>query len=131
MEQLVKQMSDPNNGIQVRTQKQFLTTIPKAFTGSDLIDWLMKKLDITELNEVYHLASLLCHYGYIFPITDTKSLSVKEDGSLYRFQCPYYWPQSDMSADNEAYGKFFLLTEIFLFFYWFYPFTVAMLGHVF
>ncbi|XP_029657068.2 regulator of G-protein signaling 7 [Octopus sinensis] len=104
MEQLVKQMSDPSNGIQVRTQKQFLTTIPKAFTGSDLIDWLMKKLDITELNEVYHLASLLCHYGYIFPITDTKSLSVKEDGSLYRFQCPYYWPQSDMSSDNEAYA---------------------------
>lgn len=104
MEKLIKQMSDPNNGVQVRTQKHYLKPIPKAFTANDLISWLMMKLQIQEESEAQHLASLLCHYGYIFPITDSKSLLVKEDGAFYRFQCSYYWPKSHTSPNNEAYA---------------------------
>lgn len=46
----------------------------------------MERLHLEEATEALHLASLLCHYGYFFPITDSKNLNVKDDGSLYRFQ---------------------------------------------
>ena len=46
----------------------------------------MERLQIEESTELLHLASLLCQSGYFFPVTDNKSLIVKDDGSLYRFQ---------------------------------------------
>ena len=54
--------------------------------GYDVIEWLMEKLNIEDGTEALHLASLLCQNGYIFPVADTKSLAVKDDGTLYRFQ---------------------------------------------
>ena len=56
------------------------------FSGYDLVEWLMDRLDIEDGTEALHLATLLCCYGYFFPVTDTKTLSVKDDGTLYRFQ---------------------------------------------
>ena len=54
--------------------------------GYDLVEWLMERLQIEESTELLHLASLLCQFGYFFPVADNKSLTVKDDGSLYRFQ---------------------------------------------
>ena len=74
MEGLVREMQDPENGVPVRSQKQFLTSIPSAFMGEcqrylscgtnnfgfnstvdclrvagyDLIEWLMERLNIEE-----------------------------------------------------------------------------------
>ncbi|XP_017754365.1 PREDICTED: uncharacterized protein LOC108546667 isoform X1 [Eufriesea mexicana] len=77
MEGLVREMQDPENGVPVRSQKQFLTSIPSAFMGEchrylrcgvsvsghhgqdttvgclrvagyDLIEWLMERLSIEE-----------------------------------------------------------------------------------
>ncbi|XP_017754366.1 PREDICTED: regulator of G-protein signaling 7-like isoform X2 [Eufriesea mexicana] len=48
MEGLVREMQDPENGVPVRSQKQFLTSIPSAFMGYDLIEWLMERLSIEE-----------------------------------------------------------------------------------
>ena len=55
-------------------------------SGTDLVEWLMDKLCIEDVSEAIHLASLLCQYGYTFPVTDSKTLNVKDDGTLYRFQ---------------------------------------------
>ena len=55
-------------------------------SGKDLVEWLMDYLVVEDVLEAVHLASLLCQYGYIFPVTDTKTLSVKDDSTLYRFQ---------------------------------------------
>lgn len=73
----MREMQDPMNGIPVRSQKQFLTSIPSAFVGEyhrylrcavsvivfygrdititclhvagyDLIEWLMERLSIEE-----------------------------------------------------------------------------------
>lgn len=38
------------------------------------------------IGEAVHLANQLCQYGYLFPVPDCKSLTVKDDSSLYRFQ---------------------------------------------
>lgn len=53
--------------------------------GEDFIMWLKRRLSVSE-EEAQHLACLFCQYGYIFPVTDTKVLTVKDDNSLYRFQ---------------------------------------------
>ncbi|XP_054271543.1 regulator of G-protein signaling 7-like isoform X2 [Macrosteles quadrilineatus] len=103
MEGLVRAMQDPETGVPVRSQKLFLTSIPSAFMGYDLIEWLMERLNIEE-SEAVHLANQLCQYGYFFPVSDSKNLVVKDDSSLYRFQTPYYWPWQHRSPDNVEYA---------------------------
>ncbi|XP_067013366.2 regulator of G-protein signaling 7 isoform X2 [Anabrus simplex] len=104
MEGLVREMQDPETGVPVRSQKLFLTSIPSAFMGYDLIEWLMERLNIDESVEAVHLANQMCQYGYFFPINDSKNLIVKDDSSLYRFQTPYYWPWQHRSPDNVEYA---------------------------
>ncbi|XP_070162767.1 regulator of G-protein signaling 11 isoform X6 [Polyergus mexicanus] len=103
MEGLVREMQDPESGVPVRSQKQFLTSIPSAFMGYDLIEWLMERLAIEE-SEAVHIANQLCQYGYFFPVNDSKTLAVKDDSSLYRFQTPYYWPWQHRTPDNVEYA---------------------------
>ncbi|KAK7508075.1 hypothetical protein BaRGS_00001040 [Batillaria attramentaria] len=103
MEKLIQQMQHPKSGVPVKSQKTFLTMIPSVFTGEDMIMWLRRHLNCCE-EEAQHLATLFCHYGYIFPVTDTRVLTVRDDTSLYRFQNPYYWPSQSMDPDNVAYA---------------------------
>ncbi|XP_050344767.1 regulator of G-protein signaling 9 isoform X2 [Nymphalis io] len=94
MESLIKEMQDPESGVPVRSQKLFLSVIPSAFMGYDLVEWLMDRFNLDETSnvEAIHLANQLCQYGYFFPVNDLKNLVLKDDSSLYRFQSPYYWP---------------------------------------
>jgi len=104
LESLVQDMQDKVHGVPVRDQKTFLTSIPFAFMGYDLIEWLMDRLSIEDSLEAVHLANLLCQFGYYFPIGELKNLLVKDDSSLYRFQSPYYWPSQHHSPDNIEYA---------------------------
>ncbi|XP_033356475.1 regulator of G-protein signaling 9 isoform X5 [Bombus vosnesenskii] len=104
MEGLVREMQDPENGVPVRSQKQFLTSIPSAFMGYDLIEWLIERLSIEESVEAVHIANQLCQYGYFFPVNDSKTLTVRDDSSLYRFQTPCYWPWQHRIPDNVEYA---------------------------
>lgn len=99
----MQDLQHPETGVPVRTQKVFLTYIPCAFMGYDLVEWLMDKLKLEESAEAVHLANLLCNYGYFFPASDSKNLVVRDDGSLYRFQTPYFWP-SNHNPDNTDYA---------------------------
>ncbi|XP_049867423.1 uncharacterized protein LOC126367750 isoform X2 [Pectinophora gossypiella] len=94
METLIKEMQDPETGVPVRSQKLFLSVIPSAFMGYDLVEWLMDRFNLDETSnvEAINLANQLCQYGYFFPVNDLKNLVLKDDSSLYRFQSPYYWP---------------------------------------
>ncbi|KAJ8913836.1 hypothetical protein NQ315_003745 [Exocentrus adspersus] len=104
MEGLVREMQDTEHGgVPVRSQKLFLTSIPAAFMGYDLIEWLMERLGIEE-SEALNIANQLCQFGYFFPISDSKNLVVKDDSSLYRFQSPYYWPWQNRPPDNVEYA---------------------------
>ncbi|CAG9803598.1 unnamed protein product [Chironomus riparius] len=100
MEALVKEMQDPETGVPVRSQKIFLTSIPSAFMGYDLIEWLMERLNVEE-SEALNMANQLCQHGYFFPVSDSKTLVVKDDSSLYRFQSPYYWPWRQQKAPDQ------------------------------
>lgn len=94
MESLIREMQDPETGVPVRSQKLFLSVIPSAFMGYDLVEWLMDRFNLDETSnvEAINLANQLCQYGYFFPVNDLKNLVLKDDSSLYRFQSPYYWP---------------------------------------
>ncbi|XP_044753943.1 regulator of G-protein signaling 7 isoform X2 [Coccinella septempunctata] len=106
MEGLVRSMQDTEHGgVPVRSQKIFLTSIPAAFMGYDLIEWLMDRLGIEE-SEALNLANQLCQYGYFFPVSDSKNLVVKDDSSLYRFQSPYYWPAQNRSPEHMEYAVY-------------------------
>uniref|UniRef100_A0A182JDG4 Uncharacterized protein n=1 Tax=Anopheles atroparvus TaxID=41427 RepID=A0A182JDG4_ANOAO len=103
MESLVREMQDPESGVPVRSQKLFLTSIPSAFMGYDLIEWLMERLSIEE-SEALNISNQLCQHGYFFPVSDSKTLMVKDDSSLYRFQTPYYWPWQQKAPDQIEYA---------------------------
>ncbi|XP_064478740.1 regulator of G-protein signaling 7-like isoform X2 [Ornithodoros turicata] len=108
MEKLIREMQHPESGVPVRSQKLFLTSIPCAFLGYDVVEWLMDNLDIEDPSpvaaEALHLANLLCQHGYFFPVSDNaKSYAIKDDSTLYRFQTPYFWP-SRYQPDNTDYA---------------------------
>ncbi|KAG1663355.1 Regulator of G-protein signaling 7 [Nymphon striatum] len=85
MEEVVGRMQDEKGGVPVRTVKSFLTKIPSVFTGSDIIVWIMKHINVEDQTEALHIAHLMSSHGYFFPIDD-HTLTVKNDGTFYRFQ---------------------------------------------
>ncbi|XP_076323145.1 regulator of G-protein signaling 7-like isoform X1 [Tachypleus tridentatus] len=106
MERLIREMQNPEAGVPVRSQKSFLTSIPCAFMGYDIVEWLMDRLDIEDIAEAIHIANILCQHGYFFPVNDTK-FALKDDSTLYRFQTPYFWP-SNHQPDNTDYAIFLM-----------------------
>lgn len=98
-------MQNETSGVAVRTVKSFMTKIPSVFTGSDLITWMMKNLNLEDQQEAMHLAHLIAAHGYFFPIDD-HYLTVKNDGTFYRFQTPYFWPSNCWEPENTDYGKY-------------------------
>lgn len=83
MEAIVEKMQGENGGVSVRTVKAFMSKVPSVFTGADLISWILKNLDVEDVNDAIHIAHLLSSHGYLFPIDDHQ-LTVKNDGTFYR-----------------------------------------------
>lgn len=131
MESLVNHMLDAETGVPIKTVKSFLSKVPSVFTGQDLIAWIMKSLDMSDLckwmrlliifqvfrnhfsfvcfqtrcfpADALHLAHLIASHGYLFQIDD-HVLTVKNDGTFYRFQTPYFWPSNCWEPENTDYG---------------------------
>ena len=51
MERIVKAMQHPTAGVPVRSQKSFLTTVPNSFTGNDVAEWVMHKLNVRDVGQ--------------------------------------------------------------------------------
>ncbi|XP_022243616.1 regulator of G-protein signaling 7-like isoform X1 [Limulus polyphemus] len=105
MEQIVERMQDEQTGVPVKTVKSFMSKVPSVFTGSDLITWMTKNLDVEDQNEALHLAHLMAAHGYLFPIED-HILTIKADGTYYRFQTPYFWPSNCWEPENTDYAVY-------------------------
>ncbi|XP_009979676.1 PREDICTED: regulator of G-protein signaling 6-like, partial [Tauraco erythrolophus] len=73
------------------------------FAGADIVQWLMKNLSIEDPGEAIHLGSLIAAQGYVFPISD-HVLTLKDDGTFYRFQAPYFWPSNCWEPENTDYA---------------------------
>ncbi|XP_055323350.1 regulator of G-protein signaling 7 isoform X1 [Sitodiplosis mosellana] len=105
MEAIVEKMQGENGGVSVRTVKAFMSKVPSVFTGADLISWILKNLDVEDVTDAIHLAHLLSSHGYLFPIDDHQ-LTVKNDGTFYRFQTPYFWPSNCWEPENTDYAVY-------------------------
>lgn len=92
-------------GVPIRTVKSFMSKIPSVFTGTDLIQWILKRMDVEDTLEALHFAHLIASHGYMFPIDD-HILTVKNDGSFFRFQTPYYWPSNNTEPENTDYAVY-------------------------
>eukprot|EP00063_Salmo_salar_P086761 XP_014061596.1 PREDICTED: regulator of G-protein signaling 6-like [Salmo salar] len=103
IEEIVTRIQDETEGVPIRTVKSFLTKIPSVVTGADIVQWLMKNLSIDDPAEAMHIGSLIAAQGYFFPISD-HVLSLKDDGSFYRFQAPYFWPSNCWEPENTDYA---------------------------
>ncbi|KAF2975294.1 hypothetical protein EK904_013862 [Melospiza melodia maxima] len=67
------------------------------------MQWILQRLKITA-EEALHLGDLFVKYGYIYPLQEPKNLTLRADGSLYRFQTPYFWPVQGWAADDTDYA---------------------------
>jgi len=105
MEQIIKKMeAKGGSGVPIKTVKSILTKIPNVFSGEDMIHWLATNLDISD-QEAVHIGSLIAAHGYFFPIDD-HVITLKNDGSFYRFQTPEYWPSKGWEPDNTEYAVY-------------------------
>ncbi|KAJ7403210.1 Regulator of G-protein signaling 6 [Pitangus sulphuratus] len=100
---ITRMQDDKTGGVPIRTVKSFLSKIPSVVTGSDIVQWLMKNLSIEDTGEAIHLGSLIAAQGYVFPISD-HVLTLKDDGTFYRFQAPYFWPSNCWEPENTDYA---------------------------
>ncbi|NXY24788.1 RGS9 protein, partial [Atrichornis clamosus] len=103
IETLMMEMQNPEAGIKTQTQTVMITNIPHAVTGNDIFQWILQRLQINA-EEALHLGDLFVKYGYIYPLQEPKNLTLKADGSLYRFQTPYFWPVQSWGADDTDYA---------------------------
>ncbi|KAL3102132.1 hypothetical protein niasHS_003541 [Heterodera schachtii] len=89
---------------QLRTHKYFRVAVPQAITGQALVQHIQEVLSVEDTNEALHFATILLHFGYLFPVIDVHSQAVREDNTLYRIQLPYFWPSHAHQADNVEYA---------------------------
>ncbi|VDM68190.1 unnamed protein product [Strongylus vulgaris] len=90
--------------VQLRTHKYFRVAVPQALTGQSLVALVGEKGYAEDEAEAVHLATLLLQHGYLFPVIEP-ALTVRDDGTLYRLQRPYFWPSHATQTDNVEYGK--------------------------
>ncbi|XP_016962971.1 regulator of G-protein signaling 7 [Drosophila biarmipes] len=105
MEAIIEKMQAESTGVAVRTVKAFMSKVPSVFTGADLVAWILKNFDVEDVTEALHFAHLLSSHGYLFPIDD-HALTVKNDGTFYRFQTPYFWPSNCWEPENTDYAVY-------------------------
>uniref|UniRef100_A0A914N1H8 RGS domain-containing protein n=1 Tax=Meloidogyne incognita TaxID=6306 RepID=A0A914N1H8_MELIC len=109
------------NSAHLKTHKYFRVSVPQAITGQVLVQHIHNAfyassspsssnqpsssvITAEDVGEAVHFATMLLQYGYIFPVIDVHAQSVKEDGTLYRIQLPYFWPSHAQQADNVEYA---------------------------
>uniref|UniRef100_A0AAZ3SK07 Regulator of G-protein signaling 7 n=1 Tax=Oncorhynchus tshawytscha TaxID=74940 RepID=A0AAZ3SK07_ONCTS len=103
MEDVIARMQDEKNGIPIRTVKSFLSKIPSVFSG--VLWWKIIGFYLCCPVEALHLGTLMAAHGYFFPISD-HVLTLKDDGTFYRFQTPYFWPSNCWEPENTDYAVY-------------------------
>ncbi|XP_061761870.1 regulator of G-protein signaling 9a isoform X2 [Nerophis ophidion] len=105
LEAVVVEMQDPKCGLKGFEQKLNVTTIPHAIAGTDIVSWIANKMKIpTEEAQVF--GNMLVAYGYVYGLQNHRKLVMCNDGSLYRFQTPYFWPTQKWVADDIDYAVY-------------------------
>ncbi len=48
IESLLERMEDENTGLPIKSVKSFMSKIPSVLTGGDLIQWILRTLDVDD-----------------------------------------------------------------------------------
>ncbi|XP_017347682.1 regulator of G-protein signaling 9a [Ictalurus punctatus] len=103
LEALVLAMQDTKSGVKSSEQKLNTTSIPHVTAGGDILEWIASHMKIDN-QEARTIGTMLVAFGFIYPLQDHKRLILKPDGSLYRFQTPYFWPVQKWKAEDTDYA---------------------------
>lgn len=79
-------MQDENTGLPIKSVKSFMSKIPSVFTGGDLIQWILKTLDVDDTTEALHLANLISSCGYVRNSMLIKSLIIDPFSRFYQLK---------------------------------------------
>ncbi|CAG0904700.1 unnamed protein product, partial [Cyprideis torosa] len=105
-------MLDPETGVAIRRHKLLLTSINDAIAGYDLIEWLMEHFGMDDSTEALHLAQQMCYLGFLYPVSETKDLTVKDDSSIYRFHPTNQWPSPNFEPSQREYALYLLKRQM-------------------
>uniref|UniRef100_A0A3Q3KER1 RGS domain-containing protein n=1 Tax=Monopterus albus TaxID=43700 RepID=A0A3Q3KER1_MONAL len=103
IEDIVTRIQDETEGVPIRTVKSFMTKIPSVVTGLREPAVICTPCSVPFTAEAMHIGSLIAAQGYFFPISD-HVLSLKDDGTFYRFQAPYFWASNCWEPENTDYA---------------------------
>ncbi|KAI5628825.1 regulator of G-protein signaling 9, partial [Silurus asotus] len=103
LEALVLAMQDAKSGVKASEQKLNTTSIPHVIAGQDILAWIAGYIKVDN-QEARAIGTMLVAFGFIYPLQDHKRLILKPDGSLYRFQTPYFWPVQKLKAEDTDYA---------------------------
>ncbi|XP_046722762.1 regulator of G-protein signaling 9a isoform X1 [Silurus meridionalis] len=103
LEALVLAMQDAKSGVKKSEQKLNTTSIPHVIAGQDILAWIAGYIKVDN-QEARAICTMLVAFGFIYPLQDHKRLILKPDGSLYRFQTPYFWPVQKLKAEDTDYA---------------------------
>uniref|UniRef100_A0A8B9HA60 Regulator of G protein signaling 9a n=1 Tax=Astyanax mexicanus TaxID=7994 RepID=A0A8B9HA60_ASTMX len=90
-------------------KKLHIQCVCLCFTGEDILAWIANHMKV-DTQEARTMGTMLVAYGFIYPLQDHKRLILKPDGSLYRFQTPYFWPAQKWKVDDTDYGNVMFLS---------------------
>jgi segment polarity protein dishevelled len=66
MKEIVKAMTKPDSGLEIRDRMWLKITIPNAFIGADVVNWVLENVDgIPDRREARKYVSVLLRRGYI------------------------------------------------------------------
>lgn len=104
MQAIVQKMLHSEHGVPIKSYKRrLISAIPCAFTGADAVAWLMNNVNM-DSKEAIHYARMMVSHGYFFSVEG--SIPVRDDGTLFRFQTPYYWPSQNPCSSDFEYGVY-------------------------
>ncbi|XP_027027695.1 regulator of G-protein signaling 9a isoform X1 [Tachysurus fulvidraco] len=103
MEALMLAMQDSKSGVKSSEQKLNTTSIPHVIAGQDILAWIASHMKVDN-QEARTIGTMLVAFGFIYPLQDHKRLILKPDGSLYRFQTPYFWPVQKRKEEDTDYA---------------------------
>ncbi|ELR15165.1 protein kinase domain containing protein [Acanthamoeba castellanii str. Neff] len=86
LDDLVMKMMDKHSGLPLRKKKMGLLKLTTIlyFTGTDLIDWLLKRVELRDREEAGAVAKKLLVNGYITQITEREKIDDEE--AMFRYE---------------------------------------------
>jgi tRNA A-37 threonylcarbamoyl transferase component Bud32 len=96
---VVKLIKDPDNGLKLKDKKKYLMIYKHAFTGSEIVDWILQNLPVRTRDDAVQLCQKILDSHFIQNAVKPKA-QFKDGKSLYQFIV------SDQKRQNITYNLY-------------------------